>query len=112
MNSENYKYYCDKCNYGTDIYHSLQQHNKTILHNTGKRGNKTSENKIYKCNHCDYVSKEKNNYLTHQLNNHSTKEQREKNFKYYCKACDFGVFTESSMNIHLKTAKHKRFTGK
>ena len=31
----NYKYYCEKCNYGTDIRYSLIQHNETDLHKKG-----------------------------------------------------------------------------
>ncbi len=33
-----YKYYCEKCQYGTDIRYSLIQHNETELHKTGERG--------------------------------------------------------------------------
>lgn len=33
MSSE-FKYFCEKCNYGTDIIYSLIQHNNTILHKT------------------------------------------------------------------------------
>ena len=34
MNTE-FKYFCEKCNYGTDIRYSLIQHNNTTLHKTG-----------------------------------------------------------------------------
>jgi hypothetical protein len=50
----------------------------------------------------------KNNFMTHKLNNHSTKEERKKEFKYYCEACDFGVFTESSYEKHKNSLRHKR----
>ena len=46
--------------------------------------------------------------MTHKLNNHSTKEERKKEFKYYCVVCDFGVFTESSFEKHKETIRHKR----
>ena len=106
-----FKYYCEKCDYGTDIKFSLLQHNETILHKTGERGKKNKKIKdIYKCEKCDYQSTNKNNYLTHSLNNHSTKEEREKGFTYYCKYCDFGVFTESSINTHNTTIRHKRLS--
>ena len=57
-----------------------------------------------------FETKNKNNCLTHKLNNHSTKEEREKEFTYYCKFCDFGVFTESSMNTHNESIRHKRLS--
>lgn len=105
---EDYKYICIKCNYKTNIKHLLDQHNKTILHITGHRGKKPiKEKEIYKCDKCDYQSTNKNNYLTHTLNNHSTSEERKKKFKFYCHKCNFGVFTESSFNKHLTTKKHK-----
>jgi hypothetical protein len=104
-----YKYYCEKCNYGTNIRYSLIQHNNTELHKTGERGKKTiKEKEIFECNDCDFKSTNKNNYLTHKLNNHSTKEERKQQFKYYCNNCDFGVFTESSFNKHYETIRHKR----
>ena len=37
----------------------------------------------------------KNNYLNHILNNHSTKEEQKEKFKFYCDWCDFGVFVKS-----------------
>jgi hypothetical protein len=111
MDKDKFKFFCDKCNYGTDIKYSLLQHNETILHKTGERGKEfIKEKEIYKCNICDYESNNKNNYLTHKLNNHSTKEEREKEFTYYCKFCDFGVFTESSMKTHNESIRHKRLS--
>jgi len=105
----NYKYYCEKCKYGTNIKHSLIQHNETELHILGQRKKKQIKNKIvFVCEKCDYTSSNKNNFLTHKLNNHSTKEERKNDFMYYCDMCDFGVFTESSFNKHIKTIKHKR----
>ena len=105
----NYKYYCEKCNYGTDIRYSLIQHNETDLHKTGERGKKPiKEKELFSCDKCDFSSTNKNNYLTHKLNNHSTKEERKKEFKYYCEACDFGVFTESSYEKHKNSLRHKR----
>lgn len=49
-----------------------------------------------------------NNFMTHKLNNHSTKEERKQEFKYYCETYDFGVFTESSFEKHKDTIRHKR----
>ena len=103
-----YTYYCDKCKYGTNLKHLLQQHFETTLHKTGERKKKDpSEKKVYKCDKCDYKSANNNNYLTHTLNNHDTAENRKKKFKFYCDACDFGVFTQSLFNTHLKTKRHE-----
>lgn len=100
-----YKFFCSKCNYGTNLKHSMKQHQGTRLHITGER--KRKDRKTYKCNLCSYKSTNNNNYLTHWLNNHDTKENRRDKFKYYCDICDFGVFTESLYNKHIGTKKHE-----
>ncbi len=106
---DNYKYVCEQCNYKTNIRHSLLQHNETELHKTGERKKKPIKIKEeYKCDKCDYISTNKNNYITHKLNNHSSQEERKKQFKYYCEKCDFGVFTESSIKKHNITIRHLR----
>jgi hypothetical protein len=106
---DTYKYYCEKCKYGTNIKYSLIQHEETELHKTGERKKKVIKEKIInECSQCDYKSENNNNFLTHTLNNHSTKEERAEKFKYYCSSCDFGVFTESSFNKHNETVRHIR----
>lgn len=52
-----------------------------------------------KCKLCDY--KTKNTFLMkkHILNKHSTKEVREKEFKFYCSYCDFGTFSKDTIKI-------------
>ena len=45
----------------------------------------------------------------HILNEHSTKEQREKEFKFYCSYCDFGTFSKDTIKVHNETNKHKNF---
>ena len=100
------KFYCEKCNYRTDIAYCYKQHLETILHKTGKRKERCDKI-LYKCNKCSFESYNKNNYLNHILNNHSTKEERKEKFKYYCECCDFGVFVKSMMDTHLNTNKHQ-----
>jgi len=108
-NSDKPKYYCEKCNYGTKLKHSFLQHNESAVHITGLHGGKEIVVKEeYKCTQCDFITTNKNNYMTHKLNNHSTKEERKTGFKHYCDACDFGVFTESSYNKHCMTIRHNR----
>jgi len=104
-----YKYICEKCNYKTNLKSLILQHNETELHKTGERGKKQIKEKvIFKCSDCKFESTNKNNYLIHKLNNHSNKEERKKQFKYYCNNCDFGVFTESSFEKHKNSLRHSR----
>jgi hypothetical protein len=44
---EKYKYYCDKCQYGTNLKSSFEAHNKTILHITGKSGKKKDKKYLH-----------------------------------------------------------------
>ena len=108
--TDNNKFICEKCNYKTNIKSLILQHYETELHKTGERGKKLiKEKEIFSCDKCDFSSTNKNNYLTHKLNNHSTKEEGKQQFKYYCDACDVGVFSETSFNNHTETIRHKRF---
>ena len=107
--TDNNKFICEKCNYKTNIKSLILQHYETELHKTGERGKKLiKEKEIFSCDKCDFSSTNKNNYLTHKLNNHSTQEERKQQFKYYCDNCDFGVFTESSLEIHKHSLRHNR----
>lgn len=105
---DNYKFSCDKCNYKTNLKMAYKKHLETTLHKTGKRKVRSDKkNIILKCELCDYTTINKYNYNVHMLNNHLTKEEREKQFKFYCNKCDFGCFTQTSFDIHLSTKKHK-----
>ena len=106
--NEEYKYYCDKCKFYTNVKVKYTKHLDTSLHITGKRKPRSDrKQEIYKCNKCDYSSKTENNYKSHYLNNHGTKEEKKKGFKYYCEKCDFGTFIEQCHIIHIETEKHK-----
>ena len=100
------KFFCEKCNYGTDNKYVFAKHLETIFHKTGEKKRKSNK-VIYKCEKCDYETTKNNNYKNHLLNNHSTKEERQKEFKYYCNDCNFGIFNEKLYNNHLKTKKHE-----
>ena len=43
---------------------------------------------------------------TRQLTKHANKEERNKEFKFYCAKCDFGTFAEILFTRHLETKKH------
>ncbi len=61
-----------------------------------------------KCDKCEYETKNKTTLEKHKLNEHATKEEREKGFKYYCNVCDFGTFSIDTFNIHKESNKHKK----
>lgn len=45
--------------------------------------------------------------IKHTLNEHTTKVEREREFKFYCLYCDFGTFLKDTIEIHNNTNKHK-----
>jgi hypothetical protein len=104
---ENYKYYCEKCNFKNNNRILYEKHLETTLHKTGEK-KKKGKKEDYKCDKCDYTTEKISNYNSHFLNNHSTKEERREKYKYYCEYCDMGVFTESMFKKHLETLIHKR----
>jgi hypothetical protein len=112
---ENYKYYCEKCNYGTHFKNCIEAHNKSTLHLTGQRKKREVIKKekkgrtIVSCEECDFKTTNVCNMLSHKLNHHSSIEDRKKKFKYYCDVCDFGAFAETIYNNHFMTQKHKNF---
>jgi hypothetical protein len=108
MDDVTYKYNCEKCNYHTNIKQLIKKHEETILHKTGERGKKKKTINKYKCDKCEYKTYNNKNYLLHKLNNHSTKEERIKEFKHYCDKCDFGCFTINSFTKHENSQGHKR----
>jgi hypothetical protein len=42
----------------------------------------------------------------HNLTQHSSKEERKINFKYYCDKCDFGTYADILFTRHNETKKH------
>lgn len=105
---EEYKYNCDQCNYHTNVLNSYEKHTKSTLHITGKRKARSDKKNIsgFKCDVCGYKSNNEFNYKGHYLNNHGTKEEKKKEFKYYCECCDFGTFVDTCYNLHIETKKH------
>lgn len=102
-----YKYVCVKCNYGTNLKSSMDKHNNTMLHKTGKRKiRKDKQRDKYKCDKCEFESITKSNYELHKLNYHSTIEDRKKGFKFYCEKCNFGTFGNSYYKKHMVSHKH------
>lgn len=40
------------------------------------------------------------------LNNHSSLEEKKKEFTYYCEVCNYGIFNKDNYDKHLLTKKH------
>ena len=78
------------------------------LHRTGKRKIRSDCKDAPKCPNCEYISKNKIAMKNHILNIHSNLETRKKEFKYYCKQCDFGTFSKSIIDTHNQSDKHNR----
>ncbi len=101
------KYICEKCNFKCNTKARWEAHINTELHKTGQRKVRYDYKEPYKCDKCEFKHKNITNYKIHLLNNHSTKEERKKEFLFYCELCDFGSFCENQINKHNETSKHK-----
>ena len=104
-----YKYVCNNCNYKCKFECEWVKHCNTELHKTGTRKKRSDIKDVYKCENCLYSTKNKIMMKQHKLNEHSTKEQREKDFKFYCKCCDVGTFSKDIFEKHNITDKHKNY---
>ena len=78
-------YICDKCNFSCKYKSAWNKHINTELHKTGERKQRSDYKNPLKCKDCDYSTKNTIAYKKHILNEHSNKDAREKEFKYYCK---------------------------
>jgi hypothetical protein len=105
----NYKYICEKCDYKCRFDCEWKKHCETTLHLTGKRKKKDNYKQALKCDKCEYTTKNKTTMIKHTLNEHATKVEREKEFKFYCSYCDFGTFSKDTIEIHNNTNKHKKY---
>lgn len=104
---EEYKYICEPCRFKCNSEQRWQKHIATELHKTGKRKVRCDYGGPYKCDECNYKTLNAAYFKQHKLNDHSSKETREKEFKFYCKLCDFGTFYSKFMDKHKDTDKHK-----
>lgn len=101
-----YKFICEKCNFKCMYKSAYDAHLKSGLHQTGHRKKRCDSNGPYNCDKCNYTTTNKTTFKKHTLNEHANKQTREKEFRYYCKHCDFGTFSNDSMNAHNNTKKH------
>ncbi len=105
---ENYKYICVQCNYKCNIISRWEKHINTELHKTGKKKIRSDYKGYKECEKCDYKTLNICLLKEHILNYHGTLEEREKEFRYYCKLCDYGTFSKDLIEKHNNTKKHKR----
>lgn len=108
MKTEN-KYICLKCNFKSNIKSRWEAHINTELHKTGERKKRKDIKPPLKCEKCEYQTKNKLMMVQHKLNEHSTIEEREKEFKYYCKNCDYGTISKDLFLRHQQTQKHMKY---
>ena len=106
IKEKDFKYYCEKCNFGCNVNSRWERHVNTELHIIGKKKIRSDFKGENICEHCDFQTKNIQQFKEHTLNYHSNKEKREKEFKYYCKLCNFGTFTQNLLDTHNNTKKH------
>ena len=80
---------------------------QVFIHKTGLRKKRSDCKDDSKCDKCDYKTRNLTTMKKHNLNKHSSLEEREKGFKFYCKSCDFGSFSQDTMDVHYNSEKHK-----
>ena len=108
-NNNKYKFVCEKCNYKCKFESHWNNHINTELHKTGQRKIRSDLKEAFKCDNCDYKTKNITTLKQHKLNEHSTIQEREKEFKFYCNSCNYGTFSIDLFNRHNNTEKHKNF---
>ncbi len=106
------KYNCECCKFSSNSITAWEIHIETEKHkNNGTkrktRRDKKEEDEI-KCEYCEYKNKNKYSLKSHILNNHSSKEERKKNFKYYCEKCDIGCFSKPKYEEHINGKNHNQ----
>ena len=100
------KYTCEKCQFKCGYLSIWNDHLASKKHTGEKRKERNDKILEETCKFCNYKSTKTTNYKLHYLNKHATKEERQKEFKYYCDKCDFGCFTQILLDRHLETQKH------
>lgn len=104
-----YNFICEKCDYKCRFESHWKNHINTELHLTGQRKTRSDLKEPFKCEKCDYKTKNLTTLKQHKLNEHASREEREKEFKYYCSCCNYGTFSIDLYNRHTKSKKHIKF---
>jgi hypothetical protein len=103
---KNYKYICIQCDFKCNEISRWEKHIESVKHKTGKRKKRSDYNGPYKCDKCVYETNNSITFKQHILNEHGNIKEREEGFKFYCKLCDFGTFSNSLFEKHNKSNKH------
>ena len=98
---------CEKCNYLTNQKVNYEKHLKTEKHTMGKQKTR-SDKKENKCNICNHTFSSQHTLKEHNLNIHTNKKEKEKEYKFYCKECNIGKTYETCYKRHINSKKHKR----
>lgn len=101
------KYNCDKCKYYTNNLYDWNIHINRYIHKYGIKKKRSDYKEAYKCENCDYKTKNKTILIQHYLNYHGNYDERSKQFKFFCKCCNYGTFAKSFIEKHNSTNKHK-----
>jgi hypothetical protein len=103
------KYNCESCKFCTNSLTAWEKHEETGKHKSGgikRKIRRDKKEELVTCQFCDYEHKRYHCVKSHILNNHSTKEHRKKEYKYYCDKCDFGTFSNQRYDEHLICQNH------
>ena len=103
-----YKYNCETCNFRCNEKSRWQIHIDCIKHKTGKKKIRSDYKESFKCEKCEYETKNIVTYKEHILNEHSNRQERKEGFKHYCELCDYGSMSTIIYERHEKTEKHKK----
>ena len=107
MDTDTELYRCDKCNKEFKFKCRYESHLKTLKHTGDKRKQRVKIEDLV-CSYCkEFRTRNEHNLKIHILNYHKNKEEREKEYPYYCNICDFGSFQNSHLEKHKLTKKHK-----
>ena len=111
MEIENVKkdniYYCECCKYKCIYPAHWKQHIENEKHkNKGKRKIRSDKILEPQCKECNYTTNNLTCMKVHCLTHHSNKEERKRDFKYYCEKCDFGTYAEILFTRHCESKKH------
>lgn len=100
------KYNCEMCQFRCNHLSLWNEHMACKKHTGEKRKERCDKILEEKCKFCDYKPTRTTNMKLHYLNKHAEKEERQKEFKFYCEKCDFGCFVHILLVRHLETQKH------
>ncbi len=105
--NKEYKYNCDNCKFSCNEISKWNKHIETVKHKTGKKKQRSDFAGPYKCEKCNYETINKTTYRQHILNNHSTIEDKKKEYRYFCELCGFGSFSKDIIDKHNLSKKHQ-----